>query len=209
MDETTEIGPLTRPMLETAAATLGRAFYEDPMFEWVFPDPAPRLKRLTVLGRVPLGYGLRYDLTVRQTEGGRCVAIWVPPGQSLTPLRMARCGLLAAPFRAGFGPLARFAGANATMEPVHEQAMGGLPHWQLLILTVDPERQGRGHGTALLREGLDRVDRDGLACYLDTSTPSNVPFYERLGFEVVGEVPLGKGGPPGWGMRRGPVSVRP
>jgi GNAT superfamily N-acetyltransferase len=90
------------------------------------------------------------------------------------------------------------------MEPVHKQAMGAQPHWQLLIVGVDPDLQGQGRGAALVRNGLDQADRDGLPCYLDTSKAANVPFYEHLGFAAVDQVPLGKGGPPGWGMRREP-----
>lgn len=109
------------------------------------------------------------------------------------------------PFKVGFGPMARFARANSTMEPVHEEAMKGQPHWQLLIVAADPALQGRGRGTTLLREGLARVDLGGRACYLDTSNPANLPLYRRFGFEVVEELPLGPGGPLGWGMRRQPV----
>ena len=178
------------------------------MFEWVFPDAATRTQKLVVLNRIPLEFGLRYGLMVTQCDRGRGVAIWLRPGQSLTPLGMARSGMLTAPFRVGFASLGRFARANATMEPVHKTAMGGQPHWQLLIVAVDPELQGQGHGAALVRQGLDRADRDGLPCYLDTSKAANLPFYELLGFETVEQVPLGKGGPPGWGMRREPQPTR-
>lgn len=204
MGQPIDIVPLERAMLTTATDTLARAFVDDPMFEWVFPDPATRTRKLAVLNRIPLEFGLRYGLMVAQCDSGRGVAIWLRPGQSLTPLGMARSGMLTAPFRVGFGSLGRFARANATMEPVHKTAMGGLPHWQLLIVAVDPDRQGHGLGGALVRQGLDRADRDGLPCYLDTSKAANVPFYEHLGFATVDQVPLGKGGPPGWGMRRDP-----
>jgi ribosomal protein S18 acetylase RimI-like enzyme len=202
-----EVKPLTSSMLDTAASTLAQAFMADPMFEWVFPDPGTRLAKLTVLNRLPLEYALRYDLRVRHTDDGRCVAIWVPPGQSLTVVGMVRCGMLAAPFRIGFRPLARFAKANASMDPVHKQAMHGQPHWQLLIVTVAPVLQGQGRGQALLSDGLGQIDSEGMACYLDTSNPTNLPYYQRLGFEVVKEVPLGRGGPPAWGMRREPISA--
>jgi GNAT superfamily N-acetyltransferase len=198
------IAPMDRAMINTAADTLARAFVDDPMFEWVFPDPATRRQKLAVLNRIPLEFGLRSGLMVTQSDNGRGVAIWLRPGQSLTPMGMARSGMLTAPFRVGFASLGRFARANATMEPVHKKAMGDLPHWQLLIVAVDPDLQGQGHGAALVRQGLDRVDRDGLPCYLDTSKAANVPFYEYLGFAAVDQVPLGKGGPPGWGMRREP-----
>ena len=204
MGQPIDIAPLDRALLDTAAAALARAFVDDPMFEWVFPDPGSRTQKLGVLNRIPLEYGLRHGLRVTQCDRGRGVAIWLRPGQSLTPLGMARSGMLAAPLRVGFAPLGRFARANATMEPVHKKAMGAQPHWQLLIVGVDPDLQGQGRGAALVRDGLDRADRDGLPCYLDTSKAANVPFYEHLGFATVDQVPLGKGGPPGWGMRREP-----
>jgi ribosomal protein S18 acetylase RimI-like enzyme len=204
MGQPIDIAPLDRALLDTAGGTLARAFVDDPMFEWVFPDPASRARKLGVLNRIPLEYGLRYGLLVTESDSGRGVAIWLRPGQSLTPLGMARCGMLSAPVKVGFAALGRFARANAMMEPVHKQAMGGRPHWQLLIVGVDPDLQGRGLGAALVRDGLHRADRDGLACYLDTSKAANVPFYEHLGFETVDQVQLGKGGPPGWGMRREP-----
>jgi ribosomal protein S18 acetylase RimI-like enzyme len=200
-----DIAPLDRTMLDTATRTLARAFVDDPLFEWVFPDPATRAQKLGVLNRIPLQYGLRYGLRVTQSDRGRRVAIWLRPGQSLTPVGMARSGMLAAPFRVGFASLGRFARANATMEPVHKQAMGGQPHWHLLIVAVEPDLQGQGRGVALVRDGLDRADQDGLSCYLDTSRAANVPFYEHLGFATVAQVALGKGGgPPGWGMCRDP-----
>jgi ribosomal protein S18 acetylase RimI-like enzyme len=198
------VKPLTSSMLDTAARTLAEAFSTDPMFEWVFPDPDTRLAKLTVFNRFPLEYALRYDFRVRHTDDGRGVAIWVPPGRSMTMVGMVRCGILAAPFRVGFGPFGRFAKANASMEPVHKQAIHEQPHWQLLIVTVAPELQGQGRGQALLSDGLGQIDSEGLACYLDTSNPTNVPYYQRLGFEVVKEVPLGRGGPPAWGMLRQP-----
>jgi len=42
MGQPIDIAPLDRAMLGTAADTLARAFVEDPMFEWVFPDSATR-----------------------------------------------------------------------------------------------------------------------------------------------------------------------
>lgn len=201
--EDPELVPLGRSSLDAAAASLGRAFAADPMFEWVFPDAASRVERLTVLNRVPLEFALRYDARVMQSDDGRAVAIWLRPGQTMAPLGMLRSGLLGATFKVGVSSMGRFAGANGAMEPVHTKAMGEQPHWQLLIVGVDPSLQGQGRCGALLREGLAKVDADGLPCYLDTSKPENVALYEHFGFVVVDEVPLGKGGPPAWGMRRG------
>ncbi len=202
MSQPSGISPLVRSMLDTATATLTHAFQGDPMFEWIFPDEIKRPEGLRRLNKVGLEYGLRYG-QVTQTDAARCVAIWIPPGQSMTLGRMARSGMLAAPFRIGFRPLASFAGANTVMDKVHKRHVS-QPHWQLLIVGVDPELQGQGRGSAIVQEGLARADQAALPCYLDTSQPGNIPFYERLGFTIVEEATLGKGGPQAWGMRRDP-----
>ena len=200
MDDNSSVAPFDRSMLDAANDTLVTAFMDDSMVGWVFPDPATRARRLRRLNRVPLEYGLRYGY-VQQSGEGRCVAIWIPPGQPMTPWRMLRSGLLAAPLQTGLGPLARFGGAGRVMDKIHKRHMDG-PHWELLIVGVDPNLQGQGRGSALVRDGLARADAAGLPCYLNTNTPANLPFYERLGFTVLEEATLGKGGPPAWAMRR-------
>lgn len=58
--------------------------------------------------------------------------------------------------------------------------------WYLSILGVDPQVQGRGLGVQLLMPTLVEADAAGTACYLETFTPRNIPFYARLGFQPVG-----------------------
>ncbi|HRD29223.1 MAG TPA: GNAT family N-acetyltransferase, partial [Caulobacter sp.] len=65
------------------------------------------------------------------------------------------------------------------------------PHWYLSMIGVDPSRQGQGLGAALLKAGLARCDADGLPAYLESSSPKNVPLYERHGFEVIGLIKPG------------------
>ena len=207
MDDSSAVAPFARSMLDAANDTLVAAFMDDSLIGWVFPDPATRARRLRRLNRVPLEYGLRYGY-VRQSDKGRCVAIWIPPGKPMSPGRMVRCGMLAVPLRTGLRPLARFGGANGVMDKIHKRHMSG-PHWELLIVGVDPALQGRGRGSALVRDGLARADESGLPCYLNTNTPANVPFYERLGFSVLEEATLGKDGPAAWAMRRDAIPQSP
>lgn len=114
---------------------------------------------------------------------------------------MVRAGMLGVPFAVGFGPFVTFMRANDIMDKFHKARMPE-PHWYLLVIGVDPELQGRGVGSALVRDGLAQADRNGHPCYLETSDPRNVAFYERHGFVVLQEASLGTGGPPAWAMRR-------
>jgi ribosomal protein S18 acetylase RimI-like enzyme len=54
--------------------------------------------------------------------------------------------------------------------------------WYLSIVAVDPAAQNRGLGRKLLEPTLAEADRLSATCYLETFSPRNVPFYERLGF---------------------------
>src|SRR5687767_6551888 len=56
------------------------------------------------------------------------------------------------------------------------------------FIGVEPARQGRGLGAALLRAQLAVCDQAGLPAYLESSNPRNRPLYERHGFEAIGEI---------------------
>ena len=192
--------PLTRGLSDRATTTMAQAFSADPMFAWMFPDPARRTQSLEQLFGVLVAYSLRYG-HVMESDDAMAVAAWMPPGGKVTLTGMIRTGMLKVPFQIGLRPFAQFMKANEIMEKLHRRYVPE-PHWYLFGIGVDPELQGRGLGTALVREGLARADAEGCPCYLETSEERNLAFYERHGFEVVERVALGEGGPPGWAMRR-------
>ncbi len=57
-------------------------------------------------------------------------------------------------------------------------------HWYLMALSVEPAHQRMGHGSALIRHGIQSSNDDGRPVYLETETAANVSFCESLGFEV-------------------------
>ncbi|MFC1880543.1 GNAT family N-acetyltransferase, partial [Thermodesulfobacteriota bacterium] len=54
-------------------------------------------------------------------------------------------------------------------------------------VSVLPSHQGKGIGTKLLIRFCKEVDACLAPAYLETDTDKNVRFYERFGFQVVGE----------------------
>lgn len=73
------------------------------------------------------------------------------------------------------------------MDATHPQ----FPVWYLALLGVDVAEQGRGLGSELMQHCLTIVDQDHQPAYLDSSNPRNVSFYQRHGFEVIGEARSG------------------
>ena len=74
------------------------------------------------------------------------------------------------------------------------------PHHHFGPFGVEPELQGRGIGTVLLREYTRRLDEAGEHSYLETEKPQNVALYGRFGYEVIDEDEVL--GVPNWFMWR-------
>jgi ribosomal protein S18 acetylase RimI-like enzyme len=60
-------------------------------------------------------------------------------------------------------------------------------HWHIGPLAVDSHLQGMGVGSLLMQVFCAQMDAAREDAYLETDKEINVRFYERFGFEVVGE----------------------
>jgi ribosomal protein S18 acetylase RimI-like enzyme len=178
--------------------SLARAFEDDPVWQFLVPNPVHRLARCEVI--------FSTMLRVQHVPHGACytdpdrvgAAIWDPPGHwRMTPVQLLR-GTLG--FIRGFR--LDMVKALRTLTAV-ERRHPRTPHYYLAILGTDPDHQGRGIGSALLGPVLGHCDADGMGAYLESSKESNIPFYRRHGFEVTGEIEL-QGGPMIWPMWRDP-----
>lgn len=162
--------------------TLALAFSTDPAVRYMFPTAAGYLANFPRLATAMAGSAIAAG-TAYAADGLSATALWLAPG--VGPDSEAIFALVAetvAPER-----LEVLAELGELMSQYHPQE----PHWYLSIIGVDPSRQGQGLGAALLKEGLRRCDADGLPAYLESSSPKNVPLYERHGFEVTGLIKPG------------------
>jgi ribosomal protein S18 acetylase RimI-like enzyme len=180
------------------AAALARAFLDDPMKLYLCGgQEVPQHRGETffrVFGKMQLRHGHVYT-----TAGREGAAMWAPPGKWKVPLLEI---LKATPTFMRLYGLRYFPnlGVLSRLEAVHPRE----PHYYLEFLGTDPEHQGRGIGSALLRPVLDLCDEEGVGAYLESSKESNVLFYARHGFEVTGEMEHRRNGPRQWLMWRNP-----
>jgi ribosomal protein S18 acetylase RimI-like enzyme len=179
---------------------LVRAFDDDPSIRWIVRDDAGRreaMRRffLMMLLDVTMPHG-----EVLTEDGLRGVALWTPPGRWKARWYDHLAHLPTWLAVIGWRRFAEVVAATNAIAAHHPKA----PHYYLFSIGVDPEHQGRGIGGALMRPVLAKCDVDGVLAYLEASKPDNIPVYERLGFEVQGEIRLGKNGPPIFPMLRRP-----
>ncbi|MEO6794968.1 MAG: GNAT family N-acetyltransferase [Mycobacterium sp.] len=191
-----------KPDIKPLAATLGRAFYDDPVSMWMLPDDATRAAQLTAFFATStrhhhLGGGGVEVACDGSTVGA--AALWDPPGRwkqsTWTQLRMLPTLVRAFGFRISQG---------RTISDLLEANHPEEPHWYLAVIGSDPSVRGRGFGQAVMQPRLDLCDAEYCPAYLESSKLENVPYYERFGFQVIGEITLPGGGPTLWRMRRDP-----
>jgi GNAT superfamily N-acetyltransferase len=188
--------------LSQLTATLTQAFLDDPLTSWIFADEAARPAQLASWMRLTSDMGLTRGHLYTAGEN-HAAAVWSPPDVTLfDELWGARLAeLLSGTLgdRAGevLGGLARAFASHSERES----------HFYLFTLGTHPERQGRGLGACVVEPVLAICDREGLPAYLESSKERNLPFYQRLGFEVLGEIRVAEDGPRLWPMRRSPHPI--
>jgi ribosomal protein S18 acetylase RimI-like enzyme len=179
------VEPLRPDQQHAAASTLAEAFATDPLLEILAPDPVRRAKLGHPMMAVLLAYGLRYG-RVWGNDDASAVAIWLHPESGpMTMLRMLRAGMWRAPFILGLDGMGRMSKAMSATEGFHKQVEG--PHWYLMTVGTRTARQGQGLGSALVEMGMSYADDAGVPCYLETGTDSNIAFYRKRGFEIIGQ----------------------
>lgn len=184
------------------AQVLGRAFREDPVFCWLQPDAAKRAAALPgffgALARHHFLAGGGVEVAASESGIG-AAALWDPPGR-WEQKPGEQIAMLPAVIRAFRGRLGIARALADAMKANHPEE----PHWYLAVVGSAPQVRGGGFGNALLRSRLDRCDAEHAPAYLESSNPDNIPYYNRFGFEVTGEIPMPGGGPPLWPMWRQP-----
>jgi ribosomal protein S18 acetylase RimI-like enzyme len=185
--------------LDSLAAVLARAFYEDPVFSWVVSDDGRRLRLLQRSFRLYLRRLWFAQNECYTTENVAGAVVWELPGEWKAGV-LDRLRLLPSMLAINGRLLPRILRALAAAESDHPAD----PHYYLPVVGVEPEWQGRGLGTALMRPVLERCDDDMLPAYLEATSPRNRALYQRHGFEVTGQFSVGPGSPPSWRMWRTP-----
>jgi ribosomal protein S18 acetylase RimI-like enzyme len=179
---------------------LARAFDDDPLSLYLFGGPRNRAAGLARFFAIQLRHTYIRRGEVWTTPDRTGAALWAPP-------TMPRPGAIdlvrilpVFPYLSIWG---RKTPDVVRLLAAYEWARPRQEHWYLGTLGTDPDHQGRGVGSSLLRVVLDRLDTACLPAYLESSKAKNLAFYARHGFEVTGEI-VTTGGPTLWLMWREP-----
>jgi ribosomal protein S18 acetylase RimI-like enzyme len=185
-----------------ARTLLARAFVDDPLMVWFFPDEEARPHACAALfGLFAEHYLVDGRVDVVRRPDPVAVAMWRWPREDQQAPERERLPSIGGLMTALMGA-ARAAEIGSAMAVVAE-LRPAEPHAYLHLLAVHPDARQQGLGGEVLDRGLAEARAAGLVACLDTMNPANVPFYEAHGMSVRHEVPLTSGGPTVWSMATG------
>ncbi len=174
---------LAGPLDERLAVSIVRlGFDSDPVARWMYPDAAGYLNGFSEFARA-IAFRSIQARSAHLSRDGSGAALWFPPGVSLDE------GLIGEVVRSTVSPE-----LQDEVENVFEQMASfhpTEPHWYLPMIAVDPVRQGRGVGAALLRFATKWCDGEDLPAYLESSNPRNISLYRRFDFDIIGTIRSG------------------
>jgi GNAT superfamily N-acetyltransferase len=184
-----------RSMEEQVLTGLALGFAADPFMRWLYPEPNEFLKHFPRVMSLFGGRALDHRAAYRN-EDCSAVVLWLPPQVhpdednlvayfEETVAREKQAALFAT-----FEQMDRF-------HPLD-------PCWHLAFIAVDPARQGKGLGAALLKKSLEQCDADQRPSYLESTNPANLSLYRRFGFEQIGLIETDEA-PPLFPMLRRPA----
>lgn len=181
------------------AAMLARAFYDDPVASWAWRHDRLRPRALERFQAIRLRQ-LLSGQEIWTTDDHKSAALWALPGHWHMSLRETAMLVPCFTRPALFARMPLVALGWEKLERAHPPKP---PHFYLAVLGTDPDAQGQGLGSAVLRPVLEQCDNDQVAAYLESSKERNIDFYSRHGFRVLEEIRLLRG-PRMWKMWRDP-----
>jgi ribosomal protein S18 acetylase RimI-like enzyme len=181
-DSTSGVYQIDPASAEAAFAVIVLAFAADPATRWSWPRSEDYLRNMPLAAQAFGGKSFALG-TADALDDLAGVALWLPPG--VTSDEEALGTLLERTAPASIQQ--DLAGVFEQMASFHPHE----PHWYLPLIGVDPARQGQKLGDKLMAHALARCDADGLPAYLESSNPRNISFYQRHGFESLGNIQVG------------------
>ena len=179
----TEVRSATADEMPRAVAAIVAAFLTDPVARFAWPSPHDHLRSMALATNEFAGGSFVHG-TAYVSADFCGTALWLPPGIHPNGEALEKI------FRETAKPehLDDVLGTFERMEQSHPPE----PHWYLPIIGVDPWAQRRGLGGDLMRHAVARCDAEGALAYLESSNPRNISLYLRAGFEIMGEIRVGR-----------------
>ncbi len=192
MSELNHLKRLQEDQIEAACRVAARAFQDDPLFVYYYPDPIERKIKSVIRCENLILMGILSGEVYTISSNIEGVAVWNPYGltnqiigkqskEIIRKMKKVQREMFSDPlYKEKFFIITEIFNSLR-----NEYAK--FPHWYLALIAVDPLHQGKGYASVLIRAKLRELDKQNLPCYLNAQNQDNVSLYEHFGFELVGK----------------------
>ncbi|WP_193198865.1 GNAT family N-acetyltransferase [Nostoc sp. MG11] len=167
--------------IQQVANILTESFLDDPSFSFVFGENSYQVSALNAFFEIFVTDAMqRGEIMIAPDEQGAC--IWYP----------AEVEIFNEQFEDTVGKIiyaiSEIAGKESgkRFEQLIEKVGQNEPtqkHCEVFFIGLKPSARRKGIGKSLLKPVLDYADTNQVGCYLVSSNPRNISFYERHGFQ--------------------------
>jgi GNAT superfamily N-acetyltransferase len=189
---------ITPELVRGAAQAAADGFFDNEIWVWTLRRDWQRRRLLPRYYRAMIRHVHMPRGAAWTTPGTEGASLWFPPG-TLELSSRERAAETLSLLPEGVDCFRRALRWEELLAEHHPRE----PHWYLHTFSIEPASQRRGFGTVLIEPGLERADAGGVGAYLETQRRSNIPYYNRFGFELTDEISL-RDSPPLWLMWRPP-----
>ncbi len=172
---------ITTDDVKKAIKVAGRAFQDDPVSTFGFPNETERKEKLQYGFYILYKYGIKNGLTYATSKNLEGITIWLPPGKVYPSIwTMMKLGGFYTMRKVGL-KLKAMKRTLTVFKYEEERHKHLVPynHWYVQNIAVKPEEQGKGYGGLLISTMLKTIESEGLPVYLETNTEKNVPICSR------------------------------
>jgi ribosomal protein S18 acetylase RimI-like enzyme len=194
--------PLSSSTFKKAVNVLIRAFWDDPLNAYFFPDETKRKRILPAFFEFRLKQGKACGEVYVTSDDVEGIAIWKYHDKlDISFWKILRLGGLKLYRLCGRALINRMMKTNEWSDNRRNE-LANPPYLHLGSFAVDPEMQCKGFASKLIRPMLAHLDEMNWDCCLETQSESNVSLYEHYGFEILGKSVMPDTNLPHWNMIR-------
>jgi ribosomal protein S18 acetylase RimI-like enzyme len=172
---------------EQASKILGKAFFNYPTFEYLFPNANIRKRNIVRVISFLLKCGIIHGEVLAPSNRLQGISVWYKSDNLNFPFRsVVKAGFFNLFFSMNPFTMSKFISLGNKKKRNRNSVLQGN-YYFLDMIGIDPAQQSKGYAKLLIETKLKSIDQEHIACYLETSNIRNVDYYKKYGFHCIHE----------------------
>ena len=173
---------LTKDDIDRGSTVLRDAFINYPAFKYLFPEINDRKKKLRHVMSFFLKCGLLHGEVIAPSKNIEGVSIWYKSMNLNIGLNsLLKAGLISTIYNLNIKSFIRFKKLGDTKR-INRDLLLDKEYYFLDVIGIDLSFEKKGYARLLIDTMLEKIDKERISCFLETSNIKNINYYNKCGF---------------------------